>query len=68
MPFITDGAENRVITEEELQAHLKTFCDKYSSIKKLLLVPPDITRLNSRAGEITAYLYNYFRLVRLVVA
>lgn len=27
------------------------------SIKKVLLIPPDITRQHSRAGEITAYIY-----------
>ena len=26
-------------------------------LKKILLLPPDITRLNSRAGQITAILY-----------
>ena len=61
MPFITDGAEDRIISEDELKAHLKSFCNKYSDIKKLLLIPPDITRLNSRAGEITAFLYDYFK-------
>ena len=51
MPFITDGAEDRIITDEELQKHLKSFCDKYKDIKKLLILPPDITRLNSRAKK-----------------
>ena len=27
-------------------------------VSRILIIPPDITRLNSRAGEITAYLWN----------
>ena len=61
MPFIADGATDRHISKDELNAHLEKFCQKYQGIKRLLLVPPDITRLNSRAGEITAYIYKYFK-------
>ncbi len=61
MKIISDGNAERIISKQELHAHLDTFVEKYKNIKRLLLLPPDITRLNSRAGEITAYLFNKFK-------
>ena len=61
MNILSDGASDRIITKSELHAHLDSFVEKYRDIKRLLIVPPDITRLNSRAGEITAYLYEKFK-------
>ena len=61
MNILSDGAADRIISEEELKAHLDSFVEKYKDIKRLLILPPDITRLNSRAGEITAYLYEKFK-------
>ena len=61
MNILSDGAADRIITDAELKAHLDTFVEKYKDIKRLLILPPDITRLNSRAGEITAYLYQQFK-------
>ena len=61
MNILSDGAADRIISQDELHAHLDTFVEKYKDIKRLLILPPDITRLNSRAGEITAYLYEKFK-------
>lgn len=61
MNILSDGAADRIISQDELHAHLDTFAEKYKDIKRLLILPPDITRLNSRAGEITTYLYNKFK-------
>jgi len=58
MRILADGGPDRIITERQLQAHLEVLLAGYPDIKRLLLLPPDITRLNSMAGEITAYLYN----------
>ncbi|MDD7986533.1 lactate racemase domain-containing protein [Lentisphaera marina] len=56
--LINDGSADRVISRDELHAHLDQFINTHvKDIKRLLLLPPDHTRLNSRAGEITAYLY-----------
>lgn len=56
--LINDGSAERVISREELHAHLDEFIQKHAKdITRLLILPPDHTRLNSRAGEITAYLY-----------
>lgn len=61
MKILSDGSPDRAISEKELHAHLDSFIDQNKGIKRLLLLPPDITRLNSRAGEITAYLYSHFK-------
>lgn len=52
------GGEERAISPQDLEAHLDAFIErKMRGVARLLILPPDITRLNSRAGEITAYLY-----------
>ncbi|NQZ57200.1 MAG: DUF2088 domain-containing protein [Lentisphaeraceae bacterium] len=60
MPFLCDGNPTRIITDRELEQHLDNYIDAHRDVKKLLFLPPDITRLNSRAGQITAYLYKHF--------
>ena len=60
--FINDGDKDRIISSEELLAHLDDFIAEHANgIKRLLLLPPDHTRLNSRSGEITAYLYEQLK-------
>lgn len=54
------GGEDVVISGSELEAHLDALIDRLRrqyNLKRLLILPPDITRLNSRAGEITAHLW-----------
>jgi nickel-dependent lactate racemase len=54
------GGEDVTISSKELEAHLDALIDRLRrqyNVKRLLILPPDITRLNSRAGEITAYLW-----------
>ena len=54
------GGENLTISPSDLESHLDALIEQWRSefaLKRLLILPPDITRLNSRAGEITAYLY-----------
>jgi nickel-dependent lactate racemase len=55
------GNPDLVIDQAALEAHLDGFIDRVihqGNVSRLLIIPPDITRLNSRAGEITAYLWN----------
>jgi nickel-dependent lactate racemase len=42
-----------------LRQGLFTALDAFGKIKKMLIVPPDITRIHSRAGELTRYAYEY---------
>lgn len=54
------GGENVSISGAELEAHLDALIDRLRTqcnLKRLLILPPDITRLNARAGEITAHLW-----------
>lgn len=58
------GDENLVIDQPALEAHLDGLIDRLMSgvsggagVSRLLIIPPDITRLSSRSGEITAYLW-----------
>ncbi len=55
------GDENLVIDQEALESHLDGLIERVilrgAGVSRLLIIPPDITRLNSRAGEITAYLW-----------
>ncbi len=44
------------INDQELRAALKTFIEG-KNLNKILLLPPDMTRLHSYAGRITAILY-----------
>ncbi len=60
-PLLSDGNASREITNAELSAHIDTIVEKFVfpvGAKRILLVPPDHTRLYSRAGEITALLFN----------
>ncbi len=60
--LLADGDRERVISAYELGAHLETVISQHvlpnlSAAKRVLLVPPDHTRLYSGAGEITAQLF-----------
>lgn len=57
-PLIADGSTTREISEPELRAHLESLVATQLHGTRILLVPPDHTRLHSRAGEIAAILYD----------
>ncbi len=55
------GSPEGVIDRDMLRAHLDQYIDTRivaSNVKRLLVIPPDITRLGSQAGEITGYLWD----------
>ena len=59
--FLATGHATNVIDTAALNAHLDRYiADQIDGkgVKRLLILPPDITRLNSLAGEITAYLWD----------
>ncbi len=56
--YIAHGGKDTVITTEEKRALLQEALLKLGGIpKKILVIPPDITRLHSNAGELTSILY-----------
>lgn len=56
--YIAHGGKNTVITTEEKLVLLQEALLKLGGIPKMILViPPDITRLHSNAGELTSILY-----------
>ena len=61
MIFYQSGSENTVISPKELKSGLYTALEKLGPRKKVLVVPPDCTRYHSRAGDITALIYNYYK-------
>lgn len=57
--IIADGATERIITCEEKYAHLDRLVGSFQELpKRVLLLPPDHTRLYSDAGFLTSYLYS----------
>ena len=56
--YIAHGGKDTVITSEEKRALLHESLLKLGGTpKKILVIPPDITRLHSNAGELTQILY-----------
>ena len=56
--YVAHGGKDTVITTEEKRALLHEAFLKLGGIpKKILVIPPDITRLHSNAGELTRILY-----------
>ncbi len=48
------------LSEADLRAGLCAALDKLGSKKKVLAIPPDITRFYSRAGQLTQYAWQYY--------
>lgn len=60
MPKIVEkSGVNLAITDDELRSLIKESLDKIDiNVKRLLIIPPDFTRFNSYAGQITAMIYD----------
>src|SRR5664279_1906772 len=60
MIYFKCGSESTVLSPKDLEAGLHSALDKIGVRKKILVVPPDITRYHSRAGDLTALTYQYY--------
>ena len=60
MLYFDQGSENEVITSADLEAKVTETLAKLGQKNKVLAIPPDITRLHSRAGEITRYIWRHY--------
>jgi nickel-dependent lactate racemase len=61
MIYYQSGSPTTVINSNELEYGLYSALIKIGPRKKILVIPPDFTRYHSRAGDITALIYNYYR-------
>jgi len=61
MIYFKQGSENTVLSSKDLEAGIISALDKLGIRKKVLVVPPDCTRFHSRAGELTSYIYSYYK-------
>ncbi|MCD6597117.1 MAG: DUF2088 domain-containing protein [Bacteroidales bacterium] len=60
MIYFQQGSETEVLSSDDLKNALFSTLDKVGKKKKVLAIPPDITRYHSRAGELTNFLYQYY--------
>ena len=61
MIYYKSGSENSFLNSRDLEAGINSALEKLGQRKKVLVVPPDCTRLHSRAGELTSYIYGYYK-------
>jgi nickel-dependent lactate racemase len=60
MLYFEKGGDHENLTATDLKAGLCAAFDKLGARKKVLAIPPDITRFYSRAGELTRYAWQYY--------
>jgi nickel-dependent lactate racemase len=61
MIYFKAGSEKTFLGSDDLKKGLFTALEKLGTRKKVLAVPPDFTRFHSRAGEMTTYIYEYYK-------
>jgi nickel-dependent lactate racemase len=60
MLYYERGSETDQLSSDDLRQGLYEALDKLGARKKVLAVPPDITRFYSRAGELTRLAWQYY--------
>lgn len=60
MLYYKTGNQNESLTAGALEEGLRAALDKIGPRKKVLAIPPDITRFYSRAGELTEMAWRYY--------
>lgn len=60
MLYYSRGSAHDVLPAEEIRAGLRTALDSLGRRTKVLLVPPDITRVHSQAGPLTRMAVEYY--------
>ena len=59
--YFANGSPTTVLTDDDLRAALTDVYNRLGSKRRVLVVPPDFTRFNSRAGILTQYTYQHYR-------
>jgi carbohydrate kinase (thermoresistant glucokinase family) len=70
-PLRSEGDSRRAISLEELRGIINELAKTEllaAGVRRVLVVPPDLTRLQSRAGEITGFLYEVLTAAGVEVA
>jgi len=60
MLYYDRGNENDNLSAEDLRQALYSALDKIGTKKKVLAIPPDITRFHSQAGILTQFAWRYY--------
>ena len=60
MIYYENGSVNTALSAEKLKKGLFRALDKLGEKKKVLVIPPDYTRLSSKAGELTNFAWQYY--------
>lgn len=61
MLYYSEGSVEKNISRDELESGLFEALGKIGKRKKVLVVPPDITRFHSQAGILTEYSWEYYK-------
>jgi hypothetical protein len=60
MIYYENGSPTTALSHEDMRRGLYEALDKLGERQKVLAVPPDYTRLPSRAGELTKITWEYY--------
>jgi len=60
MMWYQRGSDRESLSATDLREGLHTALEQLGPRKKVLLIPPDFTRLHSRAGDLTSIAYAYY--------
>src|SRR5260370_33005670 len=58
--YLNVGSDDAKLTSTELRGFVFDALGRTGERRKVLAVPPDYSRLHSRAGELTQYIYDYY--------
>lgn len=58
--YVAEGSPDTALNTEDLKRLIEGVYERLGSREKVLIVPPDFTRFNSRAGELTCLSAAYF--------
>ena len=59
MILYQNGSSEADLSSEDLKEGVIRALDSIGAVHNILVIPPDITRFQSRAGELTRYIYEY---------
>jgi nickel-dependent lactate racemase len=61
MLYFGSGSETHELTDSDLKQGLETALTQLGQKQKVIVIPPDITRLHSFSGQLTRFAWEYYR-------